>query len=199
MARTGTVKRESFETKVSATVEIDGSGRNNIKTGIGFFDHMLDLLSSHGRFDIDISCIGDLQVDGHHSVEDIGIVLGRAFKKALGQRMGINRYGNMTLPMDETLAEVSLDISGRPYLHLEMPALTQFVGDFDTQLLEEFLRSFSNHLGLTLHVRVAYGRNTHHIIEGIFKALGRALRQAVAVDSTLADRDVIPSTKGILD
>jgi imidazoleglycerol-phosphate dehydratase len=198
MKRTGTGRRESLETKVSVTLNIDGEGKANIKTGIGFFDHMLTLFAVHGGFDLDVNCLGDLEVDGHHSVEDVGIVLGMVFKQALGERKGIHRYGTMILPMDESLAMVSLDISGRPYLHLETPPLNQRVGNFDTQLLEEFLRSFSNHLGLTLHVRVPYGRNTHHIIEAIFKALGRAMKQAVAIDSGI-DADAVPSSKGILD
>lgn len=197
--RAGTAKRESLETKVSVAVNINGNGEIDIETGIGFFDHMLILFASHGGFDLDVKCLGDLQVDGHHSVEDVGIVMGMAFRQALGDRKGINRYGTAILPMDESLTMVSLDISGRPYLHLETPNLTQWAGDFDTQLLEEFLRSFSSHLGLTLHARVLYGRNTHHMIEGIFKALGRAMKQAVAIDPSLANRDIVPSTKGILE
>lgn len=199
MERTGNIERQSLETKVSITVNIEGKGYSKIDTGIGFFDHMLVLFAAHGRFDLEVNCLGDLQVDGHHSVEDVGIVMGMAFRQALGSREGINRYGTVILPMDESLTMVSLDISGRPYLHLQTPELIQSVGSFDTQLLEEFLRSFSNHLGLTLHVRVLYGRNTHHIIEGVFKALGRAMRQAVAMDPSLAEANQIPSTKGILD
>lgn len=199
MVRTGMAKRESFETKVSVTVNIEGKDEIEIETGIGFFDHMLTLFAAHGGFDLDVNCLGDLKVDGHHSVEDVGIVMGMAFRQALGDRKGINRYGTVILPMDESLTMVSLDISGRSYLHLETPELTERVGDFDTQLLEEFLRSFSSHLGLTLHVRVIYGRNTHHMIEGIFKALGRAMKEAVAIDPSLANKNVVPSTKGILD
>lgn len=199
MNRVGTGKRESTETEVSVKVNLKGNNKIDIKTGIGFFDHMLTLLAAHGGFNLQVSCRGDLEVDGHHSVEDVGIVMGKAFKEALGDRKGINRYGTTFLPMDESLAMVSLDISGRAYLHLESPPLSSHIGDFHTELLEEFLRSFSNHFGLTLHVRVLYGRNTHHMIEGIFKALGRSLREAVSIGTDPANMDAIPSTKGILD
>ncbi len=197
--RTGEVERKSLETHVRVQVNLDESGNVEVDSGIGFFDHMLSLFAAHGGFNLKVYCIGDLQVDGHHSVEDIGIVMGQAFRQALGDRKDINRYGYASIPMDESLTEISLDISGRPYLHLETPTLSDFVGDFDTQLLEEFLRAFSTHLGLTLHVRVLYGRNTHHIIEGIFKALGRAIKQAIYIDASSNQRDIVPSTKGMLD
>lgn len=197
--RIGEVERKSLETHVRVQVNLDKSGSVEVDSGIGFFDHMLSLFAAHGGFNLKVYCIGDLQVDGHHSVEDIGIVMGQAFRQALGDRKGINRYGYGSIPMDESLTEISLDISGRPYLHLETPKLSDFVGDFDTQLLEEFLRAFSTHLGLTLHVRVLYGRNTHHIIEGIFKALGRAIKQAIYIDTSSNQRDIVPSTKGMLD
>jgi len=180
-------------------INLDESDKVEIDSGIGFFDHMLSLFAAHGGFNLKVCCDGDLQIDGHHSVEDIGIVLGQAFRQALGDRRGINRYGFASIPMDESLTEISLDISGRPYLHLETPKLSERVGDFDTQLLEEFLRAFSIHLGLTLHVRVLYGRNTHHIIEGIFKALGRAIKQAIYIDTSSKQKDIVPSTKGMLD
>jgi imidazoleglycerol-phosphate dehydratase len=195
MYRTGKSERKSLETEVFVSVNLSGNNNISVDTGIGFFDHILTLFAAHGSFDLKVRCVGDIEVDGHHSVEDIGIVMGKAFKNALGERKGINRYGTTILPMDESLAMVSLDISGRSYLHLDVPCLSQYVGNFDTQLLEEFLRSFSSHLGLTLHVKVFYGRNTHHIIEGIFKALGRAMKKAVAIGNS----DEIPSTKGILD
>lgn len=198
MERIGMATRKSFETDVSVSVNLNGKGSINIETGIGFFDHMLTLFAAHGCFELNVNCIGDLEIDGHHTVEDIGIVMGKVFRQALGERKGILRYGTTFLPMDESLVMVSLDISGRPYLHYEVPALNSLVGDFDTQLVEEFLRSFSNHCGLTLHIRVLYGRNTHHIIEGIFKAFGRALKQAVALDPEIT-LESIPSTKGIID
>ena len=195
----GNVKRSSSETEVSVSINLEGNNNIHIQTGIGFFDHMLTLFAAHGGFDIEVHCSGDLEVDGHHSIEDVGIVMGKAFKQALGDHKGINRYGTIFLPMDESLTMVSLDISGRPYLHLEIPHLSPFVGNFDTQLVEEFLRSFAIHFGLTLHVQVLYGRNTHHMIEGVFKALGRAIKQAMAIDTSLVDKNVVPSTKGIID
>lgn len=197
--RIGEIERKSLETHVRVQINLDKSGTVEINSGIGFFDHMLSLFAAHGDFSLKVGCVGDLHVDGHHSVEDVGIVMGKAFKQALGDRKGINRYGFASIPMDESLTEISLDISGRPYLHLEIPELSGIVGDFDTQLLEEFLRSFSIHFGLTLHIRVLYGRNSHHIIEGIFKALGRAIKQAIYIDTYSIQRDEVPSTKGILD
>ncbi len=198
MKRKAEINRKSYETDISLFICLEGEGNIEIDSGIGFFDHMLTLLAAHGSFDISLRCVGDLYVDGHHTVEDIGIVFGKAFRKALGDRKGINRYGTVFVPMDECLAMVSLDISGRPYLHYEVPEMAERVGDFDTELLEEFLRAFSVHGGITLHVRVLYGKNTHHIIESIFKALGRALKTAVALEENMTDMK-IPSTKGILD
>ncbi len=197
--RIGEIERKSLETYVKVQINLDQNGKVEVDTGIGFFDHMLSLFAAHGGFSLNVYCAGDLQVDGHHSVEDIGIVIGQAFRQALGDRRGINRYGFASIPMDESLTEVSLDISGRPYLHLETPKLSERVGAFDTQLLEEFLRAFSMHLGLTLHVRVLYGRNTHHILEGIFKSLGRAMKQAIYIDTSSNQKDMVPSTKGMLD
>lgn len=196
MERLGKAERNTTETRVAVSIQLDGNGEVNCITGIGFFDHMLTLLAAHGRFDLNIDSKGDLEVDGHHTVEDVGIVLGKAFHQALGDKKDIQRYGTAFVPMDESLATVSLDISGRPYLHIEFPALAPMAGDFDTQLLEEFFRAFSIHGGITLHIRVLYGRNTHHMIEAAFKALGQALRQAVGVNSQW---DGVPSTKGLLD
>jgi imidazoleglycerol-phosphate dehydratase len=194
--RIGTVRRQTNETDINVKVVLDGKGCCKVDTGIGFLDHMVTLFTSHGGFDIELLCKGDLDIDGHHTTEDVGIILGKCFSQALGQKYGIKRYGTVFVPMDESLSMVSLDISGRPYLHYEVPQLSPMVGKFDTQLVEEFLRGFCIHSGLTLHVRVLYGVNTHHMIEGIFKALGRALKAAVSID---ADNPGIPSTKGILD
>ena len=198
MKRKAEISRKSYETDISLYLCLEGEGNADINSGIGFFDHMLTLLASHGSFDLRLWCAGDLHVDGHHTVEDIGIVIGKALREALGERKGINRYGTSFLPMDECLAMVSLDISGRPYLHYEVPEMAERVGDFDTELLEEFLRAFSVHGGITMHVRVLYGKNTHHIIESIFKALGRALKTAIALEPNATDMKR-PSTKGILD
>lgn len=196
MERFGKADRRTTETQAAVEINLDGKGRNNCKTGIGFFDHMLTLLAAHGSFDLNVEAKGDLEVDGHHTVEDTGIVFGKAFRRALGDKKGIRRYGTSFVPMDESLAMVSLDISGRPYLHMEFPGPASMAGDFDTQLLEEFLRAFSIHGGITLHVRVLYGRNTHHMLEAVFKAMGRSLRQAVSIGSQW---EGIPSTKGLLD
>lgn len=194
--RVGKAERRSNETSVKVEIKLEGQGLARIDTGIGFFDHMLSILAVHGGFDLTVECAGDLHVDGHHTVEDVGIVLGRAFAQALGDKMGISRYGTAFVPMDESLAMVSLDISGRTYLHYETPPLAPMVGNFDTQLAEEFFRAFSNQCGVTLHVRVLYGKNTHHILEAAFKAFARALRQAVALDN---NGDKVLSTKGIID
>jgi len=194
--RIGSSERNTKETKVSIQLNIDGKGVVESKSGIGFFDHMLTLLAMHGRYDLKVVADGDLGVDGHHTVEDVGIVLGKALTDALGDKKNIQRYGTVFVPMDESLAMVSLDISGRPYLHMEIPTLAPMVGDFDTQLLEEFFRSFSVHSGITLHIRVLYGRNTHHMIEAVFKALGRALSQATVKNDQWGG---VPSTKGFID
>ncbi len=193
--RVGKILRETNETKINLQINLDGSGKNSIDTGIGFFNHMLNLFAAHGRFDLEIACKGDLEVDGHHSVEDIGIALGAAIKNALGDKRGINRYGTFFLPMDETLALVSLDISGRPFLVFDAGNFAPMVGNFDTELTEEFLRAVAFNAGITLHVKILYGKNTHHKIEAIFKALGHALRIAVDYDEKNSG---IPSTKGIL-
>lgn len=193
--RTGAVERTTAETSIEIKLNLDGKGKGNIKSGIGFFDHMLNLLAAHSLIDLTVICNGDLVVDGHHSVEDIGIALGQAFKQAVGDKRGICRYGTFYLPMDEALAFVSLDISGRPYLVYDGGEMAPMIGDFDSELTEEFLRAFAVNTGITLHVKVLYGRNSHHKVEAIFKALGHALRIAVSKDLRV---DGIPSTKGIL-
>ena len=195
--RTGKVIRETKETSIDLTISLDGRGVSDIDTGIGFFDHMLNLFAAHGRMDLVVGCNGDINVDGHHSVEDIGIALGEAVKQALGAKKGINRYGTFYLPMDETLVMVSLDISGRPFLVYDAGGpMAPMIGNYDTELTEEFLRAFAFNAGITLHVKVMYGTNSHHKVEAIFKALGHALRTAVKIDPEAADE--IPSTKGML-
>ena len=193
--RNAEVKRATAETKIEVSLELDGAGKTDISTGIGFFDHMLNLFAAHGRFDLKVRCDGDIEVDGHHSVEDIGIALGQALKEALGDKRGIARYGAFYLPMDEALAFVSLDISRRPYLVYEGGEMAPMIGDYDTELTEEFLRALAVNAGLTLHARVLYGKNSHHKVEAIFKALGHALRIAVSKDPRM---DGVPSTKGVL-
>lgn len=195
--RSGNVIRETRETKIDLTIDLDGSGRADVESGIGFFNHMLTLLAAHGRFDLVLNCDGDIEVDGHHSVEDIGIAMGQAVHKALGDKKGITRYGTFFLPMDETLVMVSLDISGRPFLVYDAGgAMAPMIGKYDTELTEEFLRAFAFNAGITLHVKVMYGTNSHHKVEAIFKALGRALHAAVKINPETADE--IPSTKGML-
>ena len=195
--RTGKVIRETKETSIDLTISLDGRGVSDIDTGISFFDHMLNLFAAHGRMDLVVGCNGDTDVDGHHSVEDIGIALGEAVKQALGDKKGINRYGTFYLPMDETLVMVSLDISGRPFLVYDAGGpMAPMIGNYDTELTEEFLRAFAFNAGITLHVKVMYGTNSHHKVEAIFKALGHALRTAVKIDPEAADE--IPSTKGML-
>lgn len=194
--RSAEVKRKTAETDVSVKLNLDGKGTCSIETGIGFLDHMLVLLAKHSRFDMEVKCVGDINVDGHHTTEDIGIALGQAFKEALGDKAGINRYANTMLPMDEALILTAVDISGRPYLryNLEIPAA--MVGDFDTELVREFFVAFSFNSGVTLHIRQLDGVNSHHIIEGAFKSFARSLKSAVAVDETLGGE--IPSSKGVL-
>lgn len=195
--RTGKVIRETRETSIDLTINLDGKGVSDIDTGIGFFDHMLNLFASHSRMDLVVGCNGDIEVDGHHSVEDIGIALGEAIKQALGDKRGISRYGTFFLPMDEALVMVSLDISGRPFLVYDAGgSMAPMIGDYDTELTEEFLRAFAFNAGITLHVKVMYGNNSHHKVEAIFKALGHAMRQAVTIDPEMAEE--IPSTKGML-
>ena len=196
MLRNAEIQRTTTETDISLVLSVDGSGIYNIDTGIGFLNHMLELFSKHGRFDLSIVCHGDLEVDGHHSVEDIGICLGKAFSKAAGDRRGINRYADITLPMDEALILVSVDISGRDYLGYALDIPSYRVGDFDTELCEEFMKAFVREARITLHIRQIAGTNSHHIIEGAFKALGRVVSDAVRIDERFGD--VIPSTKGTI-
>ena len=187
------VSRETAETAVKLSLELDGSGRSEIDTGVGFLDHMLTLLALHGGFDLAVSCKGDLNVDAHHSVEDIGLCLGATLQQALGKKRGINRYGHIILPMDEALILCAVDLSGRPCLRYTADIPSQKVGDFDTELAREFFQAVVNTSLMSLHIRQLDGLNSHHIIEGMFKALGRALRQAVAVTG-----GALPSTKGVL-
>ena len=190
------VTRKTAETDIALTLDLDGRGKAKIDTGCGFLDHMLTLFARHGRFDLTVTCRGDLHVDAHHTTEDIGIVLGQAFTRALGDRKGIARYGFFLLPMDEALIAAAVDLSGRPCLGFEAAIPAEKVGDFDTELVKEFLQAFSRTLGAAVHVRQLAGENTHHIIEGMFKALGRALKQAVAIEPGFEDE--VPSTKGVL-
>ncbi len=190
------IERNTAETKIRLALELDGSGKSNIDTGCGFFDHMLTLFASHGNFDLDVKCDGDTGVDYHHSVEDIGISLGKAFAEALGDKRGIYRYGSMLLPMDEALIMSAVDISGRGMLVYDVAIPTERVGDFDTELCEEFFIAFARQAGVTLHIRRLAGTNSHHIIEGTFKSVARAMRAAVAIDKDRAGE--IPSTKGVL-
>ena len=195
MMRTATIKRQTAETNISTALNVDGTGKSDIATGIGFFDHMLVLLTKHGFFDLQLITEGDLHVDGHHTVEDTGIVLGQAFTKALGDKKGMKRYGTAFVPMDEALAMVSLDISGRPFLVFDVAIPSERIGDFDSELTEEFLRALSIHAGLTLHVRLLSGKNSHHIVEAIFKALGKALDEATSMDERIVG---VMSSKGML-
>ena len=190
------IKRDTKETKITLGLELDGTGKSNIDTGCGFLDHMLTLFAHHGRFDLDVKCDGDREVDYHHSVEDIGICLGMAFRAALGEARGIVRYGDMLLPMDEALIMTAVDISGRSFLAYGLEIPTPKVGDFDTELVEEFMVAFVRNAGITLHVRQLDGKNSHHIIEGAFKSLARALAKAVEIDPKYANE--VSSTKGVL-
>lgn len=194
--RSAEINRKTKETDISLKLDLDGSGKSAIDSGVGFMDHMLTLFAKHGRFDLELSCKGDVEVDDHHSVEDIGICLGEAFLKALGDKKGIRRYGDCILPMDEALILSAVDISGRPLLSYEAKIRARKVGSFDTELAEEFWAAFARAAKLTLHVRQISGRNSHHIIEGQFKSVARSMRQAVSIDPELAGE--IPSTKGML-
>ena len=194
--RKAEIKRKTAETDIVLTLDLDGTGKSDIDSGVGFLDHMLTLFAKHGRFDLQLVCKGDTQVDDHHSVEDISICLGEAFAKALGDKAGIRRYGSMLLPMDEALVLSSLDISGRAHLSYTASIRARKVGTFDTELAEEFWEAFVRSAKITLHIRQLTGRNAHHIIEGMFKSVARALREAVSIDPALAGE--IPSTKGVL-
>ena len=195
MERKATVSRKTKETDISVTLNLDGCGKGNIKTGIGFFDHMLEGFARHGFFDLTISVNGDLQVDGHHSVEDAGIVLGTAIKEALGDKTGIRRYGSSILPMDDALALCAVDLCGRPYFDFECGFTTEKVGDLDTELVREFFYAISYSAGMNLHIRMISGINNHHMIEAIFKAFSRALDEATGKDPRITD---VLSTKGSL-
>lgn len=194
--RSAEVKRKTVETDISLALCLDGAGRASVRTGVGFLNHMLTLFAVHGSFDLTVTCSGDTDVDDHHSVEDIGIVLGEALRRALGDKAGIRRYGSMMLPMDEALVLCALDLSGRACLGYRVQIPTEKIGLFDTQLVEEFFLAFCRAAGVTLHIHLIDGTNSHHIVEAMFKAFGRALAQAVEPDARLAGQ--IPSTKGVL-
>ncbi|MBW6510190.1 MAG: imidazoleglycerol-phosphate dehydratase HisB [Desulfuromonadales bacterium] len=196
MTRSATIERETRETAISITLNLDGSGRHQIDSPVPFFNHMLSAVARHGFFDLSVKASGDIEIDAHHTVEDLGIVLGEAFKKALGDKVGVRRFGRATMPMHEALASVVIDFSGRPFLvfHVDLPKAK--VGEFDTELVEEFFVAFCNHSGANIHVNLAYGDNLHHIIEGIFKAFGRALDEATSIDPRI---EGVLSTKGTLE
>ena len=194
--RIAKILRKTGETDISLELNLDGKGESTVNTGCGFLDHMLILFAKHGRFDLTVSCTGDTWVDDHHTVEDVGIALGQAFKMALGDKKGITRYGSQILPMDEALILTAVDLSGRGYLGYDLQIPTQKVGTFDTELVEEFWLGFIRNAECTLHIRQLAGTNSHHIIEGAFKSAGRSLRSAVAIEAAFADE--IPSTKGVL-
>lgn len=195
MPRTATIRRETAETQIDLTLNLDGSGKSTVATGVGFFDHMLTHVVKHGLFDLTVSCQGDLHVDAHHTVEDVGICFGKALVQALGDKAGVRRYGDATVPMDEALVTAAVDLSGRPFLVWKADVPNELLGNFSSQLAEEFWRAVSSAGLLTLHVVLHHGRNTHHIIETIFKATARALRQAVEPDPRSTG---VPSTKGVL-
>jgi imidazoleglycerol-phosphate dehydratase len=194
--RQATVERKTRETEVTATVNLDGAGRYDVATGIGFLDHMLEQLSRHSLIDLKLRAKGDLHIDHHHTTEDTGIVIGEAVAKALGDRTGIARYGSALIPMDETLTRVALDASNRPYLIWKVQFTRHKLGNFDTELFKEWFQAFAQHAGVTLHIENLYGGNSHHIVESCYKGLARALRQAIEIDPRKAD--AVPSTKGTL-
>jgi imidazoleglycerol-phosphate dehydratase len=195
-SRQASIERNTAETQISLSLDLDGTGRIDIATGVGFFDHMLELLARHALFDLTVKVEGDLHVDQHHSVEDTGIALGQAFREALADKAGINRYADMHMPMDETLTRVAIDISGRPFLVFRTTFPTEKIGNFDTELVREWFQAFAINAGVTLHVETLYGENSHHIAESCFKGLARVLRHAVTVDPREGGR--VPSTKGAL-
>ena len=194
--RLASVNRDTLETQISVAVNLDGSGEGKFNTGVRFLEHMMDQISRHGMVDLDITCNGDTEIDDHHSVEDIGITLGQAISRALGDKKGICRYGHAYVPLDEALSRVVIDFSGRPGLTMNVPFTQKRIGSFDTELFWEFFQGFVNHAQATLHIDCLRGRNSHHQIETVFKAFGRALRMAIAVDPRMAD--IMPSTKGSL-
>lgn len=193
--RTAEIARNTAETNISLKVNLDGTGKTEVGTGVGFLNHMLTLFAAHGTFDLEVRCVGDTDVDDHHSVEDVGICLGQAFRQALGDKRGITRYGSFLLPMDEALILAAVDISGRSSLNDALEIPTEKIGSFDTELVEEFFLGFTRSCPMSLHLRKLAGTNSHHIVEGAFKAFGRAMKAAVALDGT----DKIPSTKGVLE
>lgn len=193
--RTAEIARNTAETNISLKVNLDGTGKTEVGTGVGFLNHMLTLFAAHGKFDLEVRCMGDTDVDDHHSVEDVGICLGQAFRQALGDKRGITRYGSFLLPMDEALILAAVDISGRSSLNDALEIPTEKIGSFDTELVEEFFLGFTRSCPMSLHLRKLAGTNSHHIVEGAFKAFGRAMKAAVALDGT----DKIPSTKGVLE
>ena len=194
--RKAQIARTTKETDIQLSLLLDGTGKSEIATGCGFLDHMLTLFAAHGRFDLTVSCKGDTYVDDHHTVEDIGICMGKAFSNALGEKRGITRYGSFLLPMDEALIMTAVDISGRSYLGYQLQILTEKIGTFDTELVEEFFLAFVRNCPMSLHIRQLAGSNSHHIVEGAFKSVARSLKAAVAIDAAAAD--AIPSTKGVL-
>ena len=194
--RTATVQRDTKETQIRVSVNLDGTGVSRLETGIGFFDHMLDQIARHGLIDLDIHAVGDLHIDGHHTVEDVGITLGQAVAQAVGDKKGLTRYGHAYVPLDEALSRVVIDFSGRPGLHMRVDFKSGMIGALDTQLVYEFFQGFSNHAGVTLHIDNLQGENAHHQCETIFKAFARALRMALEIDPRASG--VIPSTKGSL-
>lgn len=194
--RKSKVERKTNETDIQLSLGIDGTGKFNIATDSGFFNHMMELFARHGRFDLELNCKGDTHVDDHHTVEDVGIALGQAFKEALGEKKGITRYGHIILPMDEALILCAVDFSGRAWLNFDVEIPAYKVGSFDTELVQEFLTAFSREAEITLHVKMLAGQNSHHIIEGVFKAMARAISQALIINEQYADE--IPSTKGVL-
>ncbi len=195
MNRTAMIERNTNETQIIAKLNLDGSGKHQVTTGIGFFDHMLTLFTAHGLYDLDLKAIGDIEVDYHHTVEDVGLVIGAAINKALGDRKGINRYGRAVIPMDDALAQVAVDLSNRPYLVFRLPDSMPKENEFDASLAQEFFRALAQRSGMNLHICVSYGDNWHHMIEAVFKGLGRAIRSAVTLDARVTD---IPSTKGMI-
>lgn len=197
MSRTAKVERKTKETDIQVELNLDGTGNVEINTGIPFFDHMLSAVGKHGLLDLKVMAKGDLEVDGHHTVEDVGICLGQALKEALGDKRGIKRYGSSIMPMDESLALVAMDISGRPYLVYEVELPVEIIGAYDTALTVEFLQAFATSAGITLHVKMLSGRNAHHMVEAVFKGLAIALQAAVEINPRIAE--VIPSTKGIIE
>lgn len=195
MGRFAQISRKTAETDISLRLELDGKGNSEIDTGIGFLNHMLILMSKHGQLNLSVNCKGDLEVDNHHTVEDIGIVMGKAIKESLGDKAGIKRYATVFTPMDEALAMVSLDISGRSFLKFNVNLTREYVGDFETETLKEFFMALVSNAGITLHINMQYGENNHHIIESIFKGFGRALKEATTIDENI---EGVMSTKGVL-